>query len=281
MANTKLDTIKNKLSAYGEDTSRALIQVPADLFNNATTTNKYGQMYLFQQFGQAKSSGLSKKSQITTHYTEANYAINDHWAVEPLTYKLSGLIGEVIYRPSTNWSNKALARIKNYTAPLSIISPTFDSYTQSAINLTNQVEEVYKRYVQTAKKAIRSAGLSDSISTSNQEFVFNQLNTLVDNRQFVTIYTPYGTYDNMAIIDVQINQDDTLYMSKLDITLQQWRDTESSSRSATKAEKAELARVQGALASQNGIASTSEVETNSNSTLKNMVDSGKSLLGFN
>ena len=57
-------------------------------------------------------------------------------------------------------------------------------------------------------------------------------------------------------------------MSKLDVTLQQWQVTESRTRDATEAEKAELARVQSALASQNGIASTSQVELNSNSTLK-------------
>ncbi len=275
------DFTKNKLKPFGDDTSRAIINVPSKLFDNASTSSKFGNLYLFQSFGQAGNCGLQLNSQITTHYTEENYAINDHWAVEPTKYTLSGLIGEVIYRDSTNWSNQAIGRIKNYLAPLGVISPSFDSYTQSAINLTNQVEETYRRYEQTAKQALRSAGISQGVTTSNQEYVVTQLETLVKNRVLVSIYTPYGTYTDMAITGVNVNQENSLYSSRLEVQLQQWHNVETKTRDATADEKAELARIQSALSSEGGIASTSEVETSSNSTLRRFYDTGiQPLFGF-
>lgn len=268
-----LTTLKNKLAPYGVDTSRAIIKLPAKLFENATTNSKFGRLFLFQNFGQSNNVSLQLNSQITTHYTEENYAINDHWALEPITYTLTGLIGEVIYRPSTNWSNKIISKVKDYVAPLSVISPTFDSYTQSAINLTNQVEEVYKRYERTAKEALRNAGISEGVATTNQQYIIQQLTLMREGRQLIPeIYTPYGTLTNMAIVSINMGQKGSSYSSELEIQLREWRDTESQSREATEAEKSELAKIQSYTGSQGGMAGTKRVELSENSTLKTLKD---------
>lgn len=262
----------NSLAEYGRDKSRDKFeQTPAELFLSADG-KKFGQIYLFSQFGQANTNSLSLNSQITTHYTEENYAVNDHWALEPIKYALTGLIGEVIYRPSKNWSNKALSSIKNYLAPLSALSPTFDNYTQSAINITNAVEESYKRYEQIAKKALRTIGISENVKTSNQEFVITELEKIRNARQLVSVYTPYGTYINMAIVAINVNQESSKYQSSLEIQLQQWREVGSEQRLATKEEKSELAKAQQATTRQHGVAGTIESGINNNSTLKNLIN---------
>ncbi len=271
------DDIKNNkyvqsLSNYGNDTSRDKYKTPAVLFANALEGSKYPQMYLFSQFGQAGTSSLSLTSQITTHFTEENYHINDHWALDPIKYTLTGLIGEVIYRPAKNWSAKAESRYINYLTPLGIISPTFDSYTQSAITLTNAIEESYRRYENIAKKALRTIGWSDSVRTTNQKYVITQLEALRKNRQLISIYTPYGIYEDMAMSAINVNQEGSKYQSGLEIQLQNWRTVNSETRSATKEEKAMLARVQGAQATQHGIIGTLQVDINNNSTLKNMLN---------
>lgn len=263
----------NALSNFGNDKTRDKYDnAPAVLFNEATSGSKFPQMLLFSQFGQANTSSLSLTSQITTHYTEDNYHINDHWALEPVKFTLTGLIGEIIYRPSKNWSNKAEKAFIDYLKPLGVISPTFDSYTQSAINLTNAVEESYRRYENIAKKALRTIGISESVKSTNQEFVISQLETLRKNRQLVTIYTPYGAYTDMAIVAISANQENSKYQSSLEVQLQQWRTIESNTRSATKEEKTMLAKTQGAITKQHGVIGTTQADVNNNSTLKNLIN---------
>lgn len=269
----------NGLSNFGNDKSRDKYDnAPAVLFSEAVNGSKFPQMLLFSQFGQANTSSLSLTSQITTHYTEDNYYINDHWALEPIKFTLTGLIGEVIYRPSKNWSNKAEKAFIDYLKPLSVISPTFDSYTQSAINITNAIEESYRRYENIAKKALRTIGISESVKSTNQEFVISQLKTLRENRQLVTIHTPYGKYTDMAIGVINANQENSKYQSSLEIQLQKWRSGESKTRSATEEEKTILAKTQGAIAKQHGVIGTTQTNIRDNSTLKSISQGGASFV---
>lgn len=269
----------NALSNFGNDKTRDKYNnAPAVLFNEATSGSKFPQMLLFSQFGQANTSSLSLTSQITTHYTENNYHINDHWALEPVKFTLTGFIGEVIYRPSKNWSNKAEKVFIDYLKPLSIISPTFDNYTQSAINITNAVEESYRRYENIAKKALRTIGISESVKSTNQEFVISQLETLRENRQLVTVYTPYGAYTDMAIVAINANQENSKYQSSLEVQLQQWRTVESKTRSATEKEKSMLAKVQNAVSKQHGVIGTTQTNIRDNSTLKSIAQGGASFV---
>lgn len=269
----------NALSNFGNDKTRDKYNnAPAVLFSEAVSGSKFPQMLLFSQFGQANTSSLSLASQITTHYTEDNYHINDHWALEPVKFTLTGLIGEVIYRPSKNWSNKAEKAFIDYLKPLSIISPTFDNYTQSAINITNAVEESYRRYENIAKKALRTIGISESVKSTNQEFVISQLETLRENRQLVTIHTPYGKYSDMAIVAINANQENSKYQSSLEIQLQKWRTVESKTRSATEEEKSTLAKTQGAISKQHGVIGTTQTNIRDNSTMKSIAQGGASFV---
>lgn len=262
MANKFKDKVANTLTNFYDKINSSDEKTGALLFTNATADNKFGQIYLFSQFGIDTGNSFVKKSQITTHYTEENNAINDHWAVEPIQYTLSGLIGEIIYRPPKTWANKVESKIKNFTQPLNVLSPTFDSYTQSVINLTQAIEDSYKRYEQIAKNALRSIGIGENVTKSNQFKVAEELNSLVDNRQLIKIYTPYGILSNMAILSASINQGNSKFQSSLEVTLQEWRDTASETREATEHEKSELARVQNAITSNLGQASTVEVDSN-------------------
>ena len=273
MAEKQENKFIGALSNFGKDKSRDKYDnAPAVLFSEAVSGSKFPQMLLFSQFGQANTSSLSLTSQITTHYTEDNYHINDHWALEPDKFTLTGLIGEIIYRPSKNWSNKAEKVFIDYLKPLGVISPTFDSYTQSAINITNAVEESYRRYENIAKKALRTIGISESVKSTNQEFVISQLKTLRENRQLVDIHTPYGKYTDMAIVAINANQENSKYQSSLEIQLQKWRSGESKTRSATEEEKSMLAKVQNAVSKQHGVIGTTQ--TDSSTTLSKFLGIG-------
>lgn len=224
----------------------------------------FPQIYLFSSFGIAQRNEIGRQSQITNHFTESNFSIQDHWAISPLTYTLTGLIGEVVYQAPTQWANYAQKQVIDYLEPLSIISPTLDNYTNAAYNAVQVVQASVERYRQIARQAlINLNALKDTTSQSNQEYVYTKLTDMQLNRQLVTIYTPYGSLSDMAITSVRMGQNNTHFYSGLTINFQQWRDVaQASQRKATNAEKAQIARLQQGLSNTKdlGGASTNEVK---------------------
>ncbi|WP_405316542.1 phage baseplate protein [Faecalibacillus faecis] len=198
------------------------------LFSESTN----GQILLFNNFGICTQNNLSLKSDITNHYTEENYWINDHWAINPPQYTLSGLIGELIYTVPEGWAQK----IESLYGPtglglLSVLSPTLGSYTSGVLNITRKVQSVVDKYINIAKQsaskikdfALKKAGIT-VVKKTNQRRVLNELENLMNNRVLVNVVTPYGTYNRLAIVAINIRQNDnTRFISDVEITFQKWR----------------------------------------------------------
>lgn len=246
---------KSRVSDFINNHFKENINEPAMLFVKDNDKSKFGNIYIFQKFGVAQAETIKLSSQITTHYMENNVSAQDHWAVAPMTYTMSGLIGEVIYQPPAKWSSYIEERFTDYLAPLGVLSPVFDNYTQRAINMVNQIEASYRRYEQIAKQMLQSFGKIPT-RESNQEYVISRLRQLRDNRQLVNAYTPYGTFTSLAIQDVSATQNNSKYQSNLEIQLIEWRNVETKKRKATEEDKALLARYAQAEVEQQGQAST-------------------------
>lgn len=261
-----INEITKNLGVWGADTSREGM-TGALLFNNQASSNKFGHIYLFGKFGTQTSNNIQFQSDITTNYTEENYAVNDHWAINPVKYTLQGLIGEVIYTPARGIVAPYAERARDFLTPLNILSPTVDNYTLSAVNLARQVDENIARYEQAAKTALRTSGMSIGYSTSNQQYIIEELEKLWTSRQLITIYTPYGAYSDMAIANVNGSQDKSKYQTTLEIQLQQWHTTGTITRKATKDEKSQLQRIQSSTTQQQGLAGVRKVQLNDGSFL--------------
>lgn len=242
---------------------------PAILFTAVSpTSNKlksasvFEDVYLFKNFGLEKTNTIKASSGITTHYMEDNTAMQDHWAINPITYTASGVIGEVIYSPPVLWSSFVQEKFTDYLTPLNVLSPTFDNYTRSAINTVQAVEASVRRYRQILTQTLNSfqgAGINTNIIKHNQSRVFEWLQILRDNRQLVTVLTPYGRFDNLAINDFGLTQNDSKYQSDIEIQFIQWRNVSSIKRSATEEEQAYFFQCQNTETEQNGTASTENV----------------------
>ncbi len=198
------------------------------LFSESTN----GQILLFNNFGICTQNNLSLKSDITNHYTEENYWINDHWAINPPQYTLSGLIGELIYTVPEGWAQK----IESLYGPtglslLSVLSPTLGSYTSGVLNITRKVQSVVDKYINIAKQsankikdfALKKDGIT-VVKKTNQRRVLDELENLMNNRVLVNVVTPYGTYNRLAIVAINIRQNEnTRFISDVEITFQKWR----------------------------------------------------------
>ena len=217
-----LSAIKDGIIDYLNQEENKL--VGGVLFSDSTN----GQILLFNKFGVCTNNNLSLKSEITNHYTEENYWINDHWAVTPPQYTLSGLIGEVVYTVPDGWANKveSLYGVTGLGA-LSVISPKLGSYTSGVLNITRKVQSVVQKYANIAKNTIKQVGnllTKGKYKNTNQRKVLDELETLMNNRTLCTVYTPYGIYKNLAIIAINIRQgQNTKFISEVEITFQKWR----------------------------------------------------------
>lgn len=255
----KADLAKNIKDWWNGDSGIQSGQ-PAVLFERSSST-QLPTIYLFANFGATRGSEIGQKSQITTHYTEQNNHVNDHWAISPLTYTLTGLIGELTYTAPTSWANASPFSTPSIYSLQGMIAPSMDSATRSAYNIYQRTQAVAERYRQTIRSALSNIGvIKAQPQQTNQEYVFRQLMSLEINRQLVSIYTPYGGYEDMAIINVRMNNNDLRYISELTVDMQQWRNVgELAQRAATKQEKEEMARLQQAIEQNNGQASTTQV----------------------
>lgn len=231
---------------------------PAILFTNQDTNNKFGNVFLFEKFGSIKSNTYRMTSQITSHYMEDNVSMQDHWAIAPDTYVLSGLIGEVLYTPPKQWQNFVTQEIKDYLTPLSMLMPVFDNYTQSALNVVQYVETSARRYEQIARNIYND--ITNKVIKSNQQNVSEKIKDLQVGRQLVTIWTPYGIFYDMAILNAGFNQENSKYQSTLEVQLQKWRSiSKANTRKATEEEKRNyLAYVQKMQEQDSGVAATQE-----------------------
>ena len=254
--------------------------MPALLFANGTNDNRFGDIYLFNNFGISGGNTITANSEVTTHYVENNSAYQDHWAIAPIQYTLTGYVGEVIFRPATDWANWIEDNVTDYLAPLSMISPTVSSYVGTAINVTKQIEENYKRYSKYAENLMRTIGNWQGVSINsktNQNNLFENLLTLRDNRMLVDVYTPYKTLKNMAMTSIIMRQaDNSKYRSSIEITLQEYREVGTITRKATQDEMAGLAQQQKQEEINHGQAQGQKRELRS--TAKQLVIEGKSLI---
>lgn len=244
--------VKDFLSNKSEQSELTKLQnQPALLFENRE--GRFGNVFLFKKFGVEKTNTIKLSSSITTHYMENNTAAQDHWAIAPISYTMSGLIGEVINTTPIKNPEVRHRDLIDYLKPLGIISPTFDTLTQSAINKQNAIIASLHRYEQIARQVFADI-TNIPVAKSNQQRIIEMLDSLVVNRQLVSVYTPFGTYDNLAIQDVTITQSDSKYESNLEIKFIEWRNIETKKRKATKEDYAIMAQMQKAQEIQQGIA---------------------------
>ena len=261
MVNNLITNAKNYLS----DTSNLYDEVTgALLFTNSNSNDDYfGQVYLFTKFGSCTDNSLNISSEITSNYTEANVFVNDHWSIKPLQYTISGLVGEVIYRPPTKYKS-FVQNIISPIMPFTKLSPTLDSYTQGALNIVQGIENTVNRYTQIARQSFQAITNIAVTRESNQRKVYQELRDLMYNRQLVKVWTPYEKLENLAITNVSLRQDATTrFQSTIEIQFQEWRDVESFAREATKEEKTEWAKISQAVETNGGNIATKKTELNS------------------
>lgn len=233
--NTIKDKIKNKTLTGG-------IAVTSE---DETTSNEAG-FY----FDVITEHSVNIENNITDNYLENNTAIQDTIAHAPITVTLSGLIGELVYVPSTN-NNRFLNKfykllneesknaIRDYavTNKLSTIGqllPPVDNITQLAKNSVVYVEDTIDRYKKIYKNFTRNMNDYGRL----QEVYLKLIKLRKLNTAFV-VMTPFDCFYNMYIQNISLSQANENHIANISITFKELNFTDVQ---VTEANQAVLAR---------------------------------------
>lgn len=185
---------------------------------------------------------INISNNITDNYLENNTAIQDVIAHAPIECSINGMIGELVYVPSTN-NSKFLGRMyeaintkidlkkigadkirgeyKDYVttdklSALGQLLPPVDNLTQIAKNAVVYVEDTINRYQKIYKNIKRNINDKTRLQT-----VYETLKNLRDTNTSVIVTTPFTTLYNMYFTSIEFNQGNENHAASLNVSLKE------------------------------------------------------------
>jgi hypothetical protein len=181
---------------------------------------------------------FSLDSDITDHYTENNSAIQDHIALRPEKFMLSGYVGELTNN-FTNFLLNILTEAQSFGTVLGL-APQFSI---QATQVYNQIAAVTSSVAAVVNQAQNIYSLFTGVSTTanKQQNAFQYFYNLWLSRQLCEVETPWGILQNMAIENVRVKQDEnTRIISDFTVTFKAIRFANTLSLTSTGADLSTL-----------------------------------------
>lgn len=164
---------------------------------------------------------ITLESEITDHYVEDNYAIQDHIAQKPIRYVCKGYIGELI-----NLFPNALLSILTTVQSLDAIVPFQPIFTAQANQIYNQLATEGQQIVNVIGQAPSLNALIAGASTTanRQQNAYQTFLNLWQNRVLCTVETPYQVLYMMAIERVTpVQPENTQIITEFTVSFKQIR----------------------------------------------------------
>lgn len=158
------------------------------------------------------------ETEITDHYVEDNYAIEDHIALKPVIFTLRGFVGEI---SNSELSASEFTKAASDIALVSAFLPVFTTQAQQVYDKITQQDLSVSNVINTASSVY---GLYTNYSTTSnkQQNAFNYFKALRDARILCQVETPYGVFQNMAILRLQaVQKGDTKLISDFMVTFKE------------------------------------------------------------
>lgn len=158
-------------------------------------------------------------SDITDHYVEQNYAVQDHIALKPLRFTLRGYVGELV-----DDIPNALANIFTQVTGLTTLgglAPEFNVQDSQFYAKLNNVLQLGTNVLKQVKNAYQL--FNQSVTTTNrQQTVYQYFFNMWKTRQLCTVETPFAIFENMAIESIRALQTgETNVISEFTVTFKQ------------------------------------------------------------
>ena len=164
---------------------------------------------------------VTLQSDITDHYVEDNYAIQDHIAQKPILYVAKGYIGELV-----NLFPNTLLSILTTVQSLDAVDAFKPTFSAQANQVYNQISAVGNQVVNVVGQAKNIYDLLSGVSTTanRQQNAFNAFINFWQNRTSCTIETPWGVLYSMYVERITPAQsENTQIISEFTVSFKQIR----------------------------------------------------------
>ena len=180
------------------------------------------EVYLFDTRGEEEAT---LESDITDNWVEANYTIQDHIGLKPMVITLSGYVGELTNKLPKELEDLQKADIPSKLSAVSPFMPELTTQTQYIMNRTQELYGIYEKANKTVSRIEETLkGIAVPQGVNNQQAIFDKFYQNWQKRRLNTVYTPFGVFDNMAIMSLHARQDeDSSYISEFRVTFKQIR----------------------------------------------------------
>jgi hypothetical protein len=169
-----------------------------------------------------KSEELTLSAQITDHYVEDNYAIQDHMAHEPIRINLTGDIAELVYKKSD--IEKFLDQVLDRLSALPWISPENSLAVRNTLSTASRLKSAIDVSITQAKNAYNSVFGTGQPAKTLQQQAYGMLYNFWKNRIVVSVETPWETFPSMLIETITFQQDETTAdLSTVTITVKEFK----------------------------------------------------------
>lgn len=166
------------------------------------------------------SENVSQTAQVTDHFTEDNYAIQDHVALEPVKITLTGRVGELVHTKAAALA--FLSAVIDRLSPLGIFTPAQGAEAQKAIASANLIVNTYNS-IETNFKSLSDVLLGEP-ALNKQQKAYATFDGYFQGRSLLTVETPWRTYENMLIENWSADQgEESIYETTFTLTFKQLR----------------------------------------------------------
>lgn len=162
-------------------------------------------------------------SDITDHFIEDNSAIQDHIALRPERFVLSGYVGEL-----RNLLPNSFLGFLTTAQSLGTIFDFAPDFPKQATQIYNEISDVAAKVGEVYNQAanIYEIFFQKSTTENRQQEAFQYFYNLWLSRQLCEVETPYGILKNVAIESIRVKQDEeTRLVSDFSITFKKIRTT--------------------------------------------------------
>ena len=146
---------------------------------------------------------VSLMSDITDHFVEANYAIQDHITIKPLKFTVRGFVGELVKtKPQSIYNTLVPTPIQSI---LNSAAPKFASQAQAFFGKIENIQNQVNRVVSQVNN-VYDLLTNKTTASSKQQQAYYTFKNLQAGRALCQVDTPFDSYKNMAIETVTIVQ---------------------------------------------------------------------------
>jgi hypothetical protein len=157
---------------------------------------------------------------VTDHFVEANYAIQDHVALRPIIVTMEGRAAELVDYFSPGTLEQIFSAVGGL-GTLAGLGPTFNVQAAQVYSEISSVASLAQNIVNTAQSLFEIIQGGMTVVTK-QQTVFTQLMSMRNSRQLCQVETPYGVFEDMIIEDLDCEQtEETTKVSNFTIRFKQ------------------------------------------------------------